>query len=292
MSNRNKINQMLGAEIYQTTYINHFDRIKEIAQSVFKWINAPSEIDLRFLENAILLQNHGAFFLDEDLDSYLFTRCSLSGDLDFYDNPTGVDCYASNGYNRHLINNKECVIIYDNMGRYPLLPHIENYAKRLTALDMAIDINTNAQKTPLLLTCSEKQRQTMINLYEKYDGNVPYIFGYKDLEEMNKIQALKTDAPFLIDRLQEQKTNVWNECLTMLGVPNVSIEKGERLIKDEVNQQNGGIFASRNSRLKARKQACEQINRLYGLSMSVEYDEISDEAINKDTSESEGVYNE
>ena len=78
----------------------------------------------------------------------------------------------------------------------------------------------------------------------------------------------------------------------MLGVPNVSIEKGERLIKDEVNQQNGGIFASRNSRLKARKQACEQINRLYGLNMSVEYDEIGDETINMDTSESEDANNE
>jgi len=272
-------------DMYQSTYINHFERLKEIAQSVFKWNNLPEEIDERYLERALVYNNVGVFFYDEGLEEHLFTKCNINGQLDIYDNPVNICAIANNGYFRQLVNGKDACVIYDNMGRYPILTAIDNYAKRLTEVDMAIDINTYAQKTPLLLTCSDKQKATMLQLYEKYDGNEPVIFGYKDLEDMNKIGAIRTDAPYLIDKLRDEKIALWNEALTMLGVPNTAIEKGERLIRDEVAQQNGGILASRRSRLKARQEACKRINKLFGLNISVEFDEVGDDTVSDKKSE-------
>lgn len=43
------------------------------------------------------------------------------------------------------------------------------------------------------------------------------------------------------------------------------------MITDEVARAQGGTIASRYSRLEMRKQACEQINRMFGLNISVEY---------------------
>ena len=49
--------------------------------------------------------------------------------------------------------------------------------------------------------------------------------------------------------------------------------KKERMITDEVQRNLGGTIASRYSRLFMRQQACEQINEMFGLNISVDYRE-------------------
>ena len=132
-------------------------------------------------------------------------------------------------------------------------------------------INVNAQKTPLMVLADEKQMLTLKNLYMKYDGNQPFIFGNKNDLNPNSIQAMATGAPYVSDKLYELKQNIWNEALTFLGVPNVQVTKKERMITDEVNRGLGGVFASRYSGLLSRQQACNQINAMFGLNLSVEY---------------------
>ena len=106
----------------------------------------------------------------------------------------------------------------------------------------------------------------------KYEGNQPVIVGDKNLDD-NGIQVLKTDAPYVGDKLTDLKVQIWNEALTYLGIPNVSFNKRERMIKDEVQRTQGGVVASRFSRLKAREEACEQINTMFGLDLSVHYND-------------------
>ena len=85
------------------------------------------------------------------------------------------------------------------------------------------------------------------------------------------MQALKTDAPYVSDKLYQLKTQIWNEALTYLGISNLSIQKKERLITDEAIRSQGGTIASRYSRLEARRKACEEINDMFGLNVSVDY---------------------
>ena len=144
------------------------------------------------------------------------------------------------------------------------------YAYRLYMLDSIIDINANAQKTPLLVQASDSQRLTLMNLYKEYDGNAPVIFGDKNLD-INGLKVLTTNAPFVADKVYQLKAKIWNEALTYLGITNINTEKKERMITDEVNKDQGGVVASRYSRLIARQQACEEINRMFGLDIWVDY---------------------
>lgn len=57
----------------------------------------------------------------------------------------------------------------------------------------------------------------MENLYNQYRGNRPFIFGDKDqMNNIDFIKAIKTDAPLVFDKLQEYKKQIWNEALTYL----------------------------------------------------------------------------
>ena len=75
------------------------------------------------------------------------------------------------------------------------------------------------------------------------------------------------------DKLYQLKTQYWNEALTYLGISNLNMQKKERLVSDEVSRSQGGVIASRYSRLEARRQAAQKINDMFGLNIEVDYRE-------------------
>lgn len=264
------------------TYLQYYMHLTELAMSMFEWKNLPDTVDARFLELTLFEDGQIVFFKDEEL-GYLCLQCAVNGGFNVYRIPTNRRAYAVNGYQKNLTEN-DSVIIYNNFLRTNSMLDVRNFAERLYNIDRAIDVNINAQKTPILIKCDEQQRLTMLNTYQQYDGNQPVIFGDKALNT-NAFQVLNTGAPLVADKLYTLKTQLWNECLTYLGISNINVQKKERLITDEVTRNQGGTIASRYSRLEARRQACEQINRMFGLDIECNYREdyrdISDDLENK-----------
>ena len=257
-----------SAYMNNRTYLQYYNRLTELAISMFEWKNLPDTVDPRFLEMALYSDGMAVFFKDEVL-GYLALQTMIGGQLDVYRIPNERTAYATNGYNRRL-DKSDSVIIFNNYLHTNSMLDIEMFSKRLYNLDRAIDVNANAQKTPVLIQCDETQRMTMLNLYKQYDGNEPFIFGNKALDT-NGLKVLQTGAPYVADKLYELKSQLWNEALTYLGISNTNITKKERMITDEVMRNMGGVIASRYSRLEMRRQACEQINKMFGLDISVEY---------------------
>ena len=122
---------------------------------------------------------------------------------------------------------------------------------------------------------SENEKMSMKNAYMQYDGNQPVIYGDSGMMP-DAIKVLKTDAPFVADRIQELRNQIWNEAISFLGISNVAYQKKERMITDEVMRQMGGTIASRNSRLEARRQAAEEINEMFGTEIEVHFRENSE----------------
>lgn len=252
------------------TFMQYYRRLVELAVSMFEWKNLPDSVDPRFLELALFADGKAVFFRDEVL-GYLALRCAVAGNFNVYMIPKNRRAYAVNGYNKQLTE-EDSVIIYNNYLRTNSKLDTTLYSRRLYNLDRIIDVNANAQKTPVLIQCEENQLLTMQNVYMKYDGNQPVIYGDKNLNP-NSIKVLQTGAPFVADKIYTLKTEIWNEALTYLGISNINIQKKERLISDEVTRNQGGVIANRYSRLNARKEACDKINKMFGLNIDVEYRE-------------------
>lgn len=251
------------------TWAQYARRLTELSISMFEWKNLPDSVDPRFLELTLFGDGQAVFFRDEVM-GYLALQCAANGNFNQYRIPTRRRAYAVNGYQKDLDMN-DSVIIYNNYLRTNSWLDVQMFAKRLYNLDRAIDVNANAQKTPILLLCDENQRLTVENVYMQYDGNMPVIFGDRGLNTAMEMKTLNTQAPFVCDKLYELKTQLWNEALTYLGISSVNSVKKERLITDEVTRNLGATVASRYSRLQARKEACQQINRMFGLNLDCEY---------------------
>lgn len=260
-----------SAIINNRTYVQYVNRLTELAISMFEWKGLPESVDSRYIE-LHLFSNGCMVYFDDEVMGNLCLDCTYNGGLDVYGYPILRRAYSSyNGYNR-LLKNSNSVIIWNNLLHIPSEADIRAYARRLWMLDRIIDVNANAQKTPILVQGNEKQRLSLVNLYKEYDGNAPVIFGDSSLNT-DGLKSISTGAPYVADRIYELKTQIWNEALTYLGISNINIQKKERLITDEVTRNQGGTVASRYSRLEARRQAVERINDMFGTNIKVNYRE-------------------
>ena len=249
------------------SYGQYLSILRQISISMFEWKNIPPSVDSRYIEQA-LFYNAGAVYFNDEVMGNLALDVVCKGNFNVYGEPIRRIAYSKyNRYQKELSNN-DSVIIWNNMDRTPTYPTIELFAQRLYNLDRIIDVNANAQKTPVLLKCDEKQRLTLLNAFKEMDGNSPVIFADKSFDETGVI-CLKTDAPYVCDKIYDLKTNIWNEALTYLGIPSANVMKKERLIKDEVLRGLGGTLANRYSRLSEREHAVEKINNMFGTNIEV-----------------------
>ena len=245
------------------TYIDYLNRLRLLATSLFTWENLDEIAGFgasRFLEQSLFDNGRACFVKDDEL-GFMVLKVNPSDKLNVYNLPTRVMAWSI-GYEKNY-DFDDVVYIMNNELQLPTSQTINLIAYRLYETERTIDTNLIAQKTPLLIEGDTKTILTLKNVYMQYSGNTPFIFGNKQFDISNKLNVLKTDAPYLIDKLTIHKHELWNEALTYLGIDNANTDKKERLITDEVESNNDLINFYLNCFYKTRKQACELINEKF-----------------------------
>lgn len=260
----------LAMLINDRTMIDYIDRLKMLSVSLFTWKNLDKYAGTgasRFLELSLYEEGRGVFIKDDEL-GYLALKVNPSDKLNVYNLPTKVMAWSI-GYNK-MYNFDDVVYIMNNELEKPTREFMELFAYRLYETERTIDINLQAQKTPVLIEGDTKTILTLKNVYMQYSGNTPFIFGNKQFDISNKLNVLKTDAPYIIDKLDIHKHQIFNDALTVLGIDNANTDKKERLITNEVESNEQLITYYLNCYYKTRKKACEQIKEKFGLDIEIE----------------------
>lgn len=252
------------------TYEMYKRQLLTLAENVFEFVNLPDYIDVSYLNKTLLRQGAIAFFKDEFIsDSIIALPFRNTGKLDVYGRPETIEVYSNNGYSRKLKQN-EFVIMYDNNGRYPLYLDIIQYAERIALLVRTIDINISQQKTPRFWKTKQEYEKSIKDMIENIDGFSESIITYNNID-LDDTDLVLSPAPYVSDKIDVEKNNIWNEFLRLVGIANLQYTKKERNIKDEISAMQGGTIASRYSRFEPRKRACKEINEKFGVDLEVRY---------------------
>lgn len=266
-----KINETeLAMIINDRTMIDYLDRLKMLSISLFSWKGLDDIAGTgasRFLELSLYEDGKGVFVKDDEL-GYMALKVNPSDKLNIYNLPTKVMAWSI-GYNKNF-NFDDVVYIMNNELQKPTREFMELFAYRLYETERTIDINLQAQKTPVLIEGDTKTILTLKNVYMQYSGNTPFIFGNKQFDISNKLNVLKTDAPYIIDKLDVHKHQIFNDALTVLGIDNANTDKKERLITNEVESNEQLITYYLNCFYKTRKRACEQIKEKFNIDITIE----------------------
>jgi connector GP10 len=275
---KNSISSWESNQLNMDTYNMYFTQLKNMCISLFEWSGLPDTVNERFLEQTLFEFGHVAF-VNDPVYGFLGLPSNLSGVVNMYGEPIKIMAQSFN-YQREFDVGKDCVIIYHTNIKEGTESVARLYAQRLYEVERATDVNIKTQKFPIIVMCSEQQRMTLKNLMSQYDGNEHLVFSHKNLD-LESVKVLNTEAPFVADKLINYKHNLWNECMMKLGISNFNQMKKERLVESETNANAEQVKAFRNGLLTMRLKACEQINKLFNLNVSVKF-RVEDEEENSE----------
>lgn len=250
------------------TYEMYKRQLMTLAENVFEFVNLPEFIDTAYLNKQLLRKGSIAFFKDEVLGLLALPYNNI-GNLDVYGRPKSIQVIARNGYTRTL-NQGEFIIMYDNNGRYPLWVDILQYAERLGMMSRVMDINIAQQKTSRFWKTKTENEKTIKDLINNVDGYENTVITYKDID-LDDTTIVLEPAPYVADKIDIQKDKIYNEFLRLIGIANLSYQKKERNISDEIQAMQGGTIASRYSRFEPRQKAIKIINEKFGTNIEVRY---------------------
>lgn len=253
------------------TFSYYYYKLMLIARSLFKWNDLPNNMDERWIEKYLFNSGKCIFYKDPDM-GYMVAGLAEQGGINCYGDPTTVYPVAENYVYRgeQLINNDNCYIIRNNDLMLPEFPIVRQYAFKLTNIDRTIDTNIEAQKTPTIVRCSDKQRLSLKNAINQRRDNEPVIWTADNSNITDLISTLDLNPPMVFKDLQIQKHMILNEVFTDFGINNANMDKKERMVANEVEANNEQVKASEDVMLKVREEACKQINRIFGTNISVE----------------------
>lgn len=259
--------------VYERFYTR---RLSELATNRFMWSGLPVSCSVRFMENTLLSSGLVVFFhdkrysaTDNDGGTFFALAASPAGGFNPTNDPTAFQVFGNNFPSTRL-KARECVPIWCNYSRMPDLDIVQIYAHRLATLDRTIDINAkNARRTKVAFA-DENSRLTVTNVVRKIDEGEPVIYLNQPLQGMLETVDFGVD-PKGIEALHILKVRLWNECMMLLGIQGANQDKKERLVASEVEANDEQIDLNRATALNARLEACDQINRKYGLNVSVDF---------------------
>ena len=267
MSRKNAVSQISNiktTEMYKRQFIS-------LACNVFNIKNlnevAPF-MDYSYVNRELVYKGVIAFFMDEYLGLLALPFVNL-GKLDLYRRPIDIQVIGRNGYTRKL-NFGEYVLMWDNRSKQPLIYDILEYSERTAEIQRTIDINIAQQRCPRIWKTKAENLKTIQDLINGVSSNKEAILTYDNIE-LDDTQAILEPAPFVADKLSEQKDKIWNEFLRLIGIANTSFQKKERNIQDEVFISQAGTIASRFTRFNSRVDAIKKINEKWDLNLEVEY---------------------
>ena len=256
----------------ELTFINLITRFYNICTNLFKWKNLPETCDVDYLEYSLWMFGKAIFVKDSEY-GYLTLRALPSGKRNLYLKVLDWTAYGFGGYNKryHLDNGlvgKDAVLIRNNRIMFPTSSIVLEYIYDITDIKRAINVNVEASKTPTIAFGDKDTMKSLKNVYSQKKNNEAFIMVDSDLA--NKLQVVDGKKEFLADKLIILKHDMLSELLSFLGIKYIVTEKKERLLTDEANANDMFSIISIDTMYAFRKQACELINKQFGLKVDVE----------------------
>lgn len=258
----------------QLNILNTFNLVRndlvDIACNVY-WIkNLPTIIDIDKINLFLLSEGAVAWFYDDVIDSVLALPFICVDNSDLYYKPKKIVVYDdASGYRREL-NSDEFVIMYDNTHKTNLINYLFQTAIRITIIKKVKDINLVQQATPRYWNTKGTNEKSLTDMLSDLDSFEETITTYNQIN-FDETTCTLAPAPFLLEDLDLHEDREFNKFLRKMGVVNISFQKSERNIRDEILSQQGGTLVSRNFRLNPRLKAIDEINQKWDLDLKLMY---------------------
>lgn len=250
---------------FQDIFINFM----QLVLNMFEWKNLPETCNSRFLERTLFFDGKALFFDDPNL-GFINTAVNLNKGLNLYGENIYRTAYTANGYNIER-NEDNSVLIRNNDYMWPSVFTVEIYAKKVLDAQRSIDVYAKNMKYPLVLRANKDNQTSVQTLVDEKESNEYIIIVNQGVFSQDNLDPINLSIPSDgLTVLWQHKRNLFDEFYTRYGINNVGNDKKERLITDEAQAKAQILELNIDLMYDKRKDACNQINEMYDLNVSVD----------------------
>lgn len=246
-----------------------YDRFKLLMLNQFKWSGIEDlNIKERHLERYLFDEGKALFFEDKEM-GFMVLPCEGYGAPNPYNDFVRYRA-TGNGYSK-VYNVDNSVLIENNKLLMPTNKAVLYFVARLYDLVRTMDVNVKQLRLQTLFLANDDNVLTVKKIIDEIEKNNWAVVVDKTAMNTEEIvKAINTGVKCLTPELTDRYNAIMNEALTYFGINNSNTDKRERLITDEANANNQLIDSCAEMFLESRQRACEEINKKFGLNLSVE----------------------
>lgn len=249
-------------------YNYYHSYFKNLVISRFTW--SIDESISRYIETT--LYRNGFLIACKINGVFLFTKAVALGYNHYGDAISFRTISELSMFNNINVPIDDCVVIYNNKIKTPSYLVCSEYAQKIDGIEKLITQNREQQKIPFFVVAPEGQKLNMEKIMQKTLNGDIYVLMHEDISALGcKIDIAETRVKNNLLDYAQFKRVIISDFLTEIGINNIGIQKKERLITGESDENNELILINRNSFLEPRKKACIEIKEKFGLDINVEY---------------------
>lgn len=246
---------------------------KNLAIGMFDWKGFNETIPIRYPERWLYENGQCVYCEPDGMEGVLLPVALTNINKNLYGEPAewravGIGEFASKINSKTLDSSNSVLIrndqLYENSANY-----VNYMVEQMINVEMTMRMNINANKMPFMFRGNQntalQNKNTFIDIYECE----PVIF--KEAFAKDEFEILNNQVPFIADGLSKIYDTYAFRILSYLGVNSIPVEKKERLLVDEVGANNEERSYIKDARLEQRKIACDELKRVFNLSVTVDY---------------------
>lgn len=243
-----------------------------IATNVYKWKNMPKEIPIRYPEKTLYEQGMCVFLEVPSAGYACLPVMTGSIENNLYGEPAkwkavAVGKFAGEVASLDLDDTNSVLIRNDNLYR-ATFPYVNVLIKQLVNVELTMRLNINAQKCPVWINGREETALRDKNAFKELYECEPLQFH--DTMKTDNMEFFNSGIPYIGNELADTYNIYDYRIMAYLGIDNPGVDKKERLVVSESDSNSDKIMLIRKARLEQREIACEKINEIFGLGVSVE----------------------
>lgn len=262
-------------------YQYYRDMLELVVHQMFEWKGLPETVDPFYLEKSLHRDGMVGFYDDKKYGKIVVSGAARG--LSIYNKPTEFQINMNRYHKQFKIANTVSFLKTAPKGSTGIICYNQfermkssNQAIRLFASLLAENkqtkrVSQNALKIPFIFVGKEEHKLAFKNAYDRMIANEPYfIIDEESGLTKDVFQVVTTNAPYLLDKLDDDRLEIMNEFLTSFGIDNVNIAKKERLVVSEAESNNEFVLHNRNKFLAPRKATAEMLSEWWGTEITVD----------------------
>lgn len=258
-------------------YLTHFNILYNTLLEMFTWHNLPDTIPKRFLES--ILHSEGSVFVGKIKENLYAMTGSLAGPVDAYGMGTNVVAVCPVGEAK----GKRNIDVAYGVNNDTATPDMLTYwiAHLMGEADKSFELNLIYSRLhPIPKVRDDKDKQAMDEIIEKLKDGEVKAFASKNILDFelgdNSAPVFELSDANKIDKIQYLSRftdDIMKRFYNVYGQPLQTQNKAAQSISDELHGMDSVSFILPIQMLKCRQALAENINRIFGTDIEVEFSE-------------------